>query len=108
MAEQHLAAGLCLVARKMAKSWHQGYKTFSMLSSLSMKFYLLINRKLLITTVVCLLILAQYEIFSAYEYENADISWHFQIHQQRKKFYILRAWTAARCCAMAGSLAAAG
>ena len=30
--------------------------------------------------------LAQYEIFSAYKYENANISWHFHIFQQRK-FY---------------------
>ena len=47
-------------------------KLFSCSTQLSMKFYLLINSKLLISTVVFLLSLAEYEIFSAYEYENAN------------------------------------
>ena len=49
-----------------------------------MKFYLVINSKLLISTVVFLLILAECEIFYAYEYENDNSSWHFHINQQRK------------------------
>ena len=34
--------------------------------------------------VVFLLSLAECEIFSAHEYEIANISWHFHIYQQRK------------------------
>ena len=49
-----------------------------------MKFYLLINSKLLISTVFFLLSLAECEIFNANEYENANISWHFHIYQQGK------------------------
>ena len=49
-----------------------------------MKFYLLIKGKLLVSTVVFLLSLAEDVIFSAYQYENANISWHFHIYQQRK------------------------
>ena len=48
-----------------------------------MKFYLLINSKLSITTVF-LLSLAECEIFSADKYENANNSWHFHIYQQKK------------------------
>ena len=59
-------------------------KLFSCSTQLSMKFYLLMNSKLQISTVVFLLNLAEYVIFSAYEYENANISWHFYIYQQRK------------------------
>ena len=60
-------------------------------TQLSMEFYLLINSKLLISTVIFLLSLAEYEIFSAYEYENANISWHFHIYQQRK-FHAQLSW----------------
>ena len=49
-----------------------------------MKFYLLTDSKLLISTVVFLLSLAEYEIFPAYEYANANISCRFHIYQQRK------------------------
>ena len=50
-----------------------------------MKFYPLINfSKLLISAVVFLLNLAEWEIVYAYKYENANISWHFHIYQQRK------------------------
>ena len=47
---------------------------FSCSTQLSMKFYLLINSKLLRSTLVFLLNLAEFENFSAYEYENANIS----------------------------------
>ena len=47
-------------------------------TQLSMKIYLLINSKLLISTVVFLLNLDECEIFYAYN------SWHFHIYQQRK------------------------
>ena len=53
-------------------------------TQLSMKFYMLINGKLLISPVVFLLNSAECEIFYAYEYENATNSWHFHIYQQRK------------------------
>ena len=36
------------------------------------------------SSVVFLLILAAYEIFSAKEFETAYISWHFHIYQQRE------------------------
>ena len=44
-----------------------------------MKFSLLLNNKLLISTctVIFLFILAEYEFFNAHKYENAYISWHF-------------------------------
>ena len=67
-----------------SKNWFRGYNSFSCSTQLSMKFYLLINSKLLISTVVFLLSLAECEIFYAYEYENANSSWHFHIYQQRK------------------------
>ena len=41
--------------------------------------------------VVFMLSLAKYDIFYAYEYENANISWHFHICQQRK-FQALLSW----------------
>ena len=51
---------------------------------LSMKFYLLINRKLMTSAVGFLLSLTDFEIFFAYEYENANSSWHFRINRQKK------------------------
>ena len=48
-----------------------------------MEFYLPVNSKLLISTVVLLLSLDECEFFLASEYENANISWHFHIYQQR-------------------------
>ena len=48
-------------------------KLFSCSPQLSMKFVLLFNRKLRI-------IIAEHEIFSANEYENANNSWHFHIY----------------------------
>ena len=56
-----------------------------------MKFYQQINSKLLEGTVVFLLSLVEWEIFYAYEYENANISWHFPIYQQRK-FHAQLSW----------------
>ena len=49
-----------------------------------MKLYLQLNSKLLISSVVFLLSSAECEISHAYEYKNADISWHLHIYQQRK------------------------
>ena len=69
---------------KSFKNWPKVYKTFLMLNSVSMKFYQPINNKVLISTVVFLLKLAEYEVFSAYRYKNANISGHFLIYQQRK------------------------
>ena len=71
-----------------------GFKVIQLCScstQLSMKFYLLINSKLQISTVVFLLSLAECEIFHAYEYENANISWHFHIYQQWK-FHAQQSW----------------
>ena len=59
-------------------------KLFPYSAEPSMKFYLLLNSKLLICTVVFMLSLAECELFYAYEFENANISWHFYIYQQRK------------------------
>ena len=43
------------------------------------------NKEQIIDKYRCFLLsLAECEIFSAYEYENANISWHFHIYQQRK------------------------
>ena len=47
-------------------------KHFPYSTQLSMEFYLLINIKLLISTVIFLLSLAECEIFCAHEYENAN------------------------------------
>ena len=49
-------------------------KPFSCSTQLSIKFYVLINTKLLISIVVILLNLATCEIFYAYKYENAKLS----------------------------------
>ena len=50
-----------------------------------MKFYLLMKSKLLIRTVVVLLRLAENEFFfSAYQYENANICWHFSFLSAEK------------------------
>ena len=59
-------------------------KLFSCSTQLSMEFYLLINIKLLISSGIFLLSLAECEIFCAHEFENANISWHFHIHEHRK------------------------
>ena len=59
-------------------------KTFSMLNPSEHEILLLINNKLLISLVVFLFSFPECEILYAYEYENANISWHFHINQQRK------------------------
>ena len=56
---------------------------------LSMKFYLLTNSNLLVSTVVFLLSLGESVVFYAYGYENANIS-IFCIYQQRKVHVQLR------------------
>ena len=53
-------------------------------TQLTMKFFLLINLKLLNTANCVLLNIAEYENFSANRYENANYCWHFHIYQQRK------------------------
>ena len=58
----------------------QGYKTFSCSTKLSMKFFMLINLKLLTMPNFLLLLIAEHENFSANKYENANNSWHFHIY----------------------------
>ena len=48
-----------------------------MLNSAEHKILPANKQKLLISTVVLLLNLAEFEILYAYKYENANISWHF-------------------------------
>ena len=55
-------------------------KLFSCSSQLSLKFVLLINRKLLTIASSFLLNTAEHENFSANKYENANYSWHFHIY----------------------------
>ena len=45
-----------------------------------MKFFMLINLKLLTIANSLLLNLAEHEIFSANKYENANYCWHFHIY----------------------------
>ena len=59
-------------------------KLFSCSTKLSMKFVLLITRKLLTTANSVLLNIADHEIFSAKKYENANFCWHFHISFQMK------------------------
>ena len=40
-------------------------------------------------TVVFMLSLAECAIFCAYKYENANISWHFHLYQQKKKIMLI-------------------
>ena len=59
--------------------WPRGYKTFFMLNS-AMKFFMLINLKLLTMPNYFLLNIAEHENFSANKYENANYCWHFHIY----------------------------
>ena len=56
----------------------------SMLNSAEHEILPAIDNEMIINAVVFALSLAGCEIFYAYEYENANNSWHFHIHQQRK------------------------
>ena len=58
----------------------RGYKTFSCLTQLSLKFVLLINHKLLTIAYFPLLNITEHKIFSADKYENANYCWHFYIY----------------------------
>ena len=55
-------------------------KHFSCSTQLSMKFFLLINLKVLTTANSFLLNIAEHENFSANKYENANSSWHFHFY----------------------------
>ena len=55
-------------------------KTFFMLNSAVLKFFMLINLKLLIIANSFLLNIAEHDNFSAYKYENANYFWHFHIY----------------------------
>ena len=55
-------------------------KLFSYSTQLNMKFFLLINLKLLTTANFFLPNIAEYENFSANKYENANYCWHFHIY----------------------------
>ena len=52
----------------------QGYKTFSMLNSAEHKLLPVSKQQILLSIVVFLLSWEKYEIFYAYEYENANKS----------------------------------
>ena len=54
-------------------------KLFSCSFQLSIKFFLLINLKLLTNANSFLLNIAEHENFSANKYENANYCWHFHI-----------------------------
>ena len=66
------------------KTGPRGYRTFFMLTQLSMKFVPLINLKVLTITISVLLNTAEHEIFSANKYENSSYCWHSHIYKQRK------------------------
>ena len=51
---------------------------------LSMKFFLLVNLKLLIIANFFLLNITEHENFSANKYENANYCWHFHIYLAEK------------------------
>ena len=55
-------------------------KLFSCSTRLRMKFILQINLKLLTTANSFSINIAEYEIFSANKYENANNSWNFHIY----------------------------
>ena len=55
-------------------------KLFSCSTQLSMKFFMLINLKLLTIANSFLLNIAEHENFSANKYENANYCWHFHIY----------------------------
>ena len=55
-------------------------KLFSCSTQLRMKFFMLINLKLLTMPNYFLLNIAEHENFSANKYENAIYSWHFHIY----------------------------
>ena len=55
-------------------------KLSSSSTQLSMKFNQLINSKLLISTVVFLFSLAEYDFFQLINSKNDNISWHFHIY----------------------------
>ena len=65
-------------------TWTQDYKTIFMLSSAEHKLLPANKQQTTDNYRYFLLTLAEGEIFYAYEYENANISWHFHIYQQRK------------------------
>ena len=59
-------------------------KLFSCSTQLSMKFFVLINLKLLTIAISFLLNLAEHGMFSVNKYDNANYCWHFHIYKHRK------------------------
>ena len=90
-------------------AWPRGYKTFSCSSQLSMKFFMLINLRLVTIANSFLLNIAEHENFSANKYENANFCWqptfvgififirreNFMLSwvEHEKKFFNLWAWS---------------
>ena len=58
----------------------QVIKLFSCSTQLSMKFFMLINLRLLTIAISLVLNIADHEHFSANKYENANYCWHFYIY----------------------------
>ena len=69
---------LCSVI--VALSGPEVIKLFSCSTQLSMKFFMLINLKLLTIANSSLLNIAEHENFFANKYENASYCWHFHIY----------------------------
>ena len=65
--------------KRRPRSGPEVIKLFSCSTQLSMKFFLLINLKLLTFANSFLLNIAEHENFSANKYENANYCWHFHI-----------------------------
>ena len=92
---------ICKRLRGLSLSWPLGYYFFSCSTQLSMKFFMLINLKLLTIANSCLLNIAEHENFFANKYENANYCWHSYYLLAEKiscsaelsmiKFYNLRA-----------------
>ena len=68
--------------RMPCKDWSgpKVIKLFSCLTPMSMKFFMLIDLKILKIENSFLLNTAEHEIFSANKYENANYCWHFHIY----------------------------
>ena len=70
----------CHQTRIQTKSGLEFIKCFSCSTQLSMKFFMLINLKLLAIANSFLPNIAEHENFSANKYENANYCWHFHIY----------------------------
>ena len=72
--------GIAEPAYPRIKSGPEVIKLFSCSAKLSMKFFMLINLKLLTMPNYFLLNKDEHENFSANKYENANYCWHFHIY----------------------------